>query len=206
MKIKVKNNLLRSGVMWILTVLVALFVASCEEDKLGEFYFVGDSLVAGWDVGESFPTYEARNDGVNGAHLEELLTWALDYRDKTIVMLIGTNNLDGTFVNDATRPQFIADFVAQYENVIQVWSPRRVFVISILPRSLWQDAPQMNACIKELNAALQSMAESMPYATFVDVYDDFLYNGGMNMNYSLDGLHLNDLGYNVLSKKLSQRL
>jgi len=38
------------------------------------------------------------------------------------------------------------------------------------------------------------------------VYDDFAHEDKMNMNYSLDGLHLNDLGYNILNVRLSKEL
>ena len=50
------------------------------------------------------------------------------------------------------------------------------------------------------------MVESLDYGTFVDVYDYFLYEGKLNMDYSLDGLHLNDLGYNILNVRLAKVL
>ena len=37
-------------------------------------------------------------------------------------------------------------------------------------------------------------------------WGDFAYEDKMNMNYSLDGLHLNDLGYNILNVRLSKEL
>ena len=40
----------------------------------------------------------------------------------------------------------------------------------------------------------------------IPVYDDFAHEDKMNMNYSLDGLHLNDLGYNILNVRLSKEL
>ena len=49
------------------------------------------------------PTSRPRNDGVSGAKLEEIATWNLNYQDKNVVMLIGTNNLGGKLFNDATR-------------------------------------------------------------------------------------------------------
>ena len=48
--------------------------------------------------------------------------------------------------------------------------------------------------------------ETLNYGVFLDVYDDFAYEDKMNMNYSLDGLHLNDLGYNILNVRLSKEL
>lgn len=188
-----------------MTMLMGL-ASSCSDDGVSELCFVGDSLVAGWDVKSSFPTRVVRNDGVSGAHLEDILTWNLDYRGKDVVMLIGTNNLGYEFIDEQTRPQFIADFVEEYRHTIETLAPRRVFVISILPRSAENDDKNISLYIRELNAALEQMVAALGYGTFVDVYDYFLYKGGMNMNYSLDGLHLNDLGYNILNVRLSEEL
>ncbi len=144
--------------------LLILSLGACSEEKEGELCFVGDSLVAGWDVKDAFPTWIVRNDGVSGAKLEE------------------------------------------YKRTIEGLAPRRVFVISILPRNREIDNPHINDYIKELNFALSQMVETLDYGVFLDVYDDFAYEDKMNMNYSLDGLHLNDLGYNILNVRLSKEL
>lgn len=47
--------------------LLILSLGACSEEKEGELCFVGDSLVAGWDVKDAFPTWIVRNDGVSGA-------------------------------------------------------------------------------------------------------------------------------------------
>ena len=98
------------------------------------------------------------------------------------------------------------DFVEEYRLTIETLAPRKVFVISILPRNFDSDDPSLNLCIEEMNFALSQMVNELSNGVFVDVHDDFLYKGKLNMNYSLDGLHLNDLGYNILSKRLSQVL
>ena len=110
--------------------LLILSLGACSEEKEGELCFVGDSLVAGWDVKDAFPTWIVRDDGVSGAKLEEIATWNLNYQDKNVVMLIGTNNLGGKLFNDATRQEFITDFVDEYKRTIEGLAPRRVFVIS----------------------------------------------------------------------------
>ena len=85
-------NRIRTKFLIVMTMLMGL-ASSCSDDGVSELCFVGDSLVAGWDVKSSFPTRVVRNDGVSGAHLEDILTWNLDYQGKDVVMLIGTNNL-----------------------------------------------------------------------------------------------------------------
>ena len=99
--------------------LLILSLGACSEEKEGELCFVGDSLVAGWDVKDAFPTWIVRNDGVSGAKLEDIVTWNLNYQDKNVVMLIGTNNLGGKLFNDATRQEFITDFVDEYKRLYQ---------------------------------------------------------------------------------------
>ena len=101
--------------------LLILSLGACSEEKEGELCFVGDSLVAGWDVKDAFPTWIVRNDGVSGAKLEEIATWNLNYQDKNVVMLIGTNNLGGKLFNDATRQEFITDFVDEYKRRSKDW-------------------------------------------------------------------------------------
>lgn len=193
--------------IWGALLAILTLAASCSDDGVSELYFVGDSLVAGWDVKSSFPTYITHNDGVNGAKIEDILTWNLDYRNKDVVMLVGTNNLGHEFVDDQTRSQFIADFVTEYRHTIEALAPHRVFVISILPKNLGDnDISHMSQSIQELNVALSQMVASLEYGVFVDVFDNFLYKGGLNMNYSLDGLHLNNLGYNILNVRLSNVL
>ena len=54
--------------------LLILSLGACSEEKEGELCFVGDSLVAGWDVKDAFPTWIVRNDGVSGAKLEDIAT------------------------------------------------------------------------------------------------------------------------------------
>lgn len=181
-------------------------LSSCSTRDDAELCFVGDSLVAGWDVKSGFPTYMVRNDGVSGARLEDILTWNLDYRNKDVIMLIGTNNLIGDIVNPEFQIRFIADFVEEYRRTIEILAPRRVFVLSVLPRNLEHDPSLLNESIKNLNKALSQMVGSLGYGKFVDVYDDFLYEGKLNMNYSTDGLHLNDMGYNILNARISREL
>ena len=62
--------------------LLILSLGACSEEKEGELCFVGDSLVAGWDVKDAFPTWIVRNDGVSGAKLEEIATWSIRERSK----------------------------------------------------------------------------------------------------------------------------
>ena len=153
----------------------AALMSSCSGDSISELYFVGDSLVAGWDVKSSFPTYLTHNDGVIGAKVEDILTWNLDYRGKDVVMLVGTNNLSTAII---------------------IMGIAVILVFTASPKYLQFIA--MGALGAGFLAVFLSVES--------DVYDYFLYEGAMNMDYSLDGLHLNNLGYNILNVRLSKVL
>jgi len=60
--------------------------------------FIGDSLVAGWDVEYYFPYLDISNLGVYGAKVNEIKINAFpdDISKSTVVSLIGTNDI-GTY-------------------------------------------------------------------------------------------------------------
>lgn len=185
----------------LLILLFLAFIISCGGDKKDPVCFVGDSLVAGWDVRQYFIGRVVSNEGVSGARVEDVLSWNIDGSGKDIVLLIGTNNLQ-LGANGEFSPEFYEDFLSKYEQIVENFHANRVFAISILPRSFEKDPVSLNEQIIELNNRLKKMLESKSSVYFVDVYHEFLYKGGMNPNYSYDGLHLNDLGYSRLSALL----
>lgn len=180
---------------------VILLVISCNKDTKDPVCFVGDSLVSGWDVKMYFPGRMVSNKGVSGARVEDVLSWNLDCSGKDVVLLIGTNNLQ-LDANGKFSPEFYENFLSKYRQIIENFHATRVFTISILPRSLDGDVDSINGQIVELNNCLKELVTNMDQVYFVDVFHEFLYEGGMNPNYSLDGLHLNDLGYHRLSALL----
>ena len=176
-------------------VLLLLPFLSCSTDE-ETLYFVGDSLIHNWDVDACFPTRVTENHGIIGSGIEDWKNTTA-YLEKDVVILIGTNDLRKDMDVDA--------YTDKYMDIIEHLRAKRIYLFSLLPReeSIYYD---INATIVEVNKSIQQKVKSYPQIIYLDVHDLFVKDGVLNMEYSFDGLHINDLGYEILTKKLAKRL
>lgn len=70
--------------------------------------------------------------------------------------------------------------------------------ISILPR---YDVDYI--IIKSINEKIKNTICNRKNVFFLDIADDFLFNEDINQEYTVDGIHLNTKGYDLLASKLS---
>lgn len=157
--------------------------------------FVGDSLAAGWDVAQSFPTRQVVNRGNPGSGVEYLESLKGSLRGCDAVVISGTND-SRLFLND---PQGYAD---RYLEAIMALEARRVYLYCVFPRASPYNGAGINSKIKEFNALVSSLVSHLEGVTYIDVYDDLLLGEDLNPNYTYDGLHLTWLGYQVLTAAL----
>lgn len=177
-------------------ILLSSIFSGCASDSEGGIVFIGDSLIEYWDLEKSFPTFCCENRGVAGATIEDLYDVCSNYSDHVIVLLVGTNNL--SLWKDDT---FIDYFNSSYLKLVDKLQARKILVISLLPRDKFN-----NENIHKLNHSLKESLYEYPNVTFVDVFDSFLYAGNLNPEYSVDGLHLNQYGYLLLTQLLDKEL
>lgn len=165
------------------------------EDYEAEVAFLGDSLTDGYDLERHYPQYKTANRGIGGdtTHsLEERLqVSAYDLKPKTIVLLIGGNNLDTMFEN--------------YENILSGISENLpqtdVILVSLTP--MGGDWSHKNPLAKESNEKILMLAQKYEYA-YVDVFSKLLdkTTGQIAAEYTTDGVHLTPRGYEVFTKTL----
>lgn len=180
---------------WVLLCL-SLFITSCSKNEGDKLYFIGDSIVARWDVTRFFPSYMVFNDGVSGEGIGYIEKLAHSYVNQTVIVEIGTN--------DVRNMTDVKAYSERYVRAIQNIDAKTIYLYSILPRSYCTDDEYVNEKIKLLNQEIkEKVAETN--IIYVDVYDKF-YNQGMNPQYSYDGLHLNESGYEILSEELKKVL
>ena len=184
-----------------------MFSACNTSPDIKNVLFIGDSLVAGWDVEYSFSYLNTTNRGIYGAKINDINTDALQSEslNSTVVMLIGTNDI--TKYRDTVLPtDFYSNCITSYKQKIQNLHASRVIVISVLPRRD-TGATVMNPQIIELNQQLSEMTKILPNCVFLDVYSFLTDKAGLlDTNYSVDGVHINIYGYQLLSAKLSEVL
>ncbi len=186
----------------ILVAFAVLFLlSSCSDDvKAARLDFVGDSIVARWDLAEYFPSRLVYNYGKSGAGIEYLESLAGRFADRNVVVMIGTNN-NYLFVETDRE-----DYARRYVDAITALDAKRVYLYSVLPRDFTSDRDDVNDDIAEFNAVVKHIVESMPAIVYMDVYDDFLHDGKIDFQLYSDKLHLSPYGYEILTKTLLQEL
>lgn len=186
----------------ILVAFAALvLLSSCSDDvKDARLDFVGDSIVARWDLAEYFPSRLVYNYGKSGAGIEYIESLAGRFAGRNVVVMIGTNN-NYLFVESERE-----DYARKYVDAINALDAKRVYLYSVLPRDFTSDRDDVNDDIAEFNAVVKRMVESMPAIVYMDVYDDFLHDGKIDLQLYSDKLHLSPYGYEILTKTLLHEL
>lgn len=184
----------------LLALMLLVNISACQDDIDSELYFIGDSIIARWDLPESFPSHLCKNDGKSGSGIAYIETLAGQFDNKDVVVIFGTN--DNTLMVETTR----AEFAQQYVNAIIGLKASRVYLFSVLPRCFAGDADDVNANIAAFNAIVKDMVENISNIIYIDVYQSFILNGLPNPQYYNDGLHLSPYGYEILTKALDNKL
>jgi lysophospholipase L1-like esterase len=177
-----------------------LAVYTAENEKYADYEvdvaFLGDSLTDGYPLEAFYPQYKVTNRGIGGDTTftlqNRLQTSVLDLKPKIIVMLIGGNN-----------PQTMFD---NYENILMGLKnnlPNTKIVLLSLT-SMSQDWGKHNHIAAYNNVKIQKLAQQYGFA-FVDLYSPLmdLSTGELCAQYTTDGAHLTDRGYQVLTAQIT---
>jgi len=188
----------------IITLIFISFSGCSSKFEENKYVFIGDSIVAGWDLEYNFPYLDVVNLGKNGATISDsdYISSCLDMKQTVVISLIGTNDI-ATYKGITLSEDSLNEIVSLYRLHIINSSAINFIVISILPRS-GTNAVRMNVQIKKLNEKLKNMTKEIPNVVFLDVFNYFIGpDGFLDINYTVDGIHLNIYGYELLSAKLS---
>jgi len=151
--------------------------------------FVGDSIVEGGDWAAWFPDDDVVNLGVGGdtvqglaGRLDEVVAAAPD----SIVLLIGTNDF-------AERRRTVEQVVRGIENTMVALRRdlpgTRLLLTSILPRQA-----EHAARIKDANRHLRQFSATVR-AQYLDLWPALADGDELRDDFTEDGLHLTDAGY-----------
>lgn len=176
--------------------------------KKHQTVFMGDSLIQEFDIETSFHTNKILNCGISGTTSSDwvhLLCSICDYYEpKTVVLLIGTNDLSN--VNHVP----IRDVVYNVYKIIEILNTKyeveTIYLISPLPviEDETKEIFRSNAALIELGDEYMKLATTFDNVKFVNVYDALLHNQELNPKFTEDGLHLNKDGYNCLTQAMKR--
>ena len=150
------------------------------------YLFLGDSLTDYFDLESYFPNQPVVNSGIAGNTTDQILasmkTRVYDYNPSKIFLLIGTNDLrDG-------KSQEIQINRKQAEIFVESLYPVNASVSSAV-------GIRSNETIQNINAQLQEYCNEKDL-TYIDLYAKLQdEQGNLQTQYTVDGLHLSDMGY-----------
>jgi lysophospholipase L1-like esterase len=153
---------------------------------------LGDSIVQGGNWSLLLGT-EVRNLGVSDfttydllRHLNKLVRGAPDI----VIIAVGVNDL----IRKAEQlDRSYANIRSIINGIKSIRQNATIFVISVLPMDQ-ATYPNINEAIERFNMILATMC-SETAVTYINAHDSFVENGILGCEYSVDGLHLTDVGY-----------
>jgi lysophospholipase L1-like esterase len=172
----------------------------------GGIVFVGDSITQDYPVWEYFPDLPVYNRGIGGDTTEglkkRLEESVFELRPQAVVLLIGTNDLALL----KSTPETIAANIRDIIVTIQTRLPEcRILLESVYPVIPdGKEPPERdNADICRIN----DLISAIPGVEYVDLHSQLRdENGNLRAEYTVEGLHINQTGYALITQELRRRL
>ena len=187
------------------------FLGACAFDEGdSELCFIGDSITHQWDLDYFFPGYSIKKHAVVGAKVQDIDRWDVsDCEGLTTVILIGTNDIGLIRSGDSNAKSSRSYFAKLFMERARRINAEKLVVVSILPRNyLGEQDTSVNLNIELQNAVLKdSLQSSSLRFTFVNAFPFFLGDGyEIDEDLLYDGLHPSPEGYEVLTRRVREKL
>ncbi len=172
--------------------------------------FLGDSITSRYDLDKYFPNYNVYNSGIAGNMTKDILenmeNRVFAYNPTKVFILIGTNDLVYSGLDNDGIKNNIEEII---NKIYEKNSNIKIYMESIYPvnNSINKEIVETrtNENIKDLNNKIEKICNNK--CTYINMYDNLTdKNGNMKRIYTVDGLHLNKIGYKVITNKLIKYL
>jgi len=184
-----------------------------------QIVLIGDSITMRWggppDKGELRPSWRLAFGDVPtlnlgfGFDLTQNVLWRLDNGEfdglspRTVVILIGTNNLTGAPGTQGTEPEQTVGGIMAIIDRVKAKSPRsRIIVMAVFPRGDLPTDP-FRAKIAQINSGIARSLTTRPGIELIDIGASFLLpDGTLPALFMPDGTHPAEEGYFIWAKAL----
>ena len=219
-KIKLhKYYLITIIIMLIIIIIMSIFLLTKESNTFtnpyevkvkpnDNFLFLGDSITDFYPLEEYYDNLPVVNSGIAGNKTTDILssmqTRVYQYNPTKVFLLIGTNDLDS---NDEDIVNTTFNNIKKIiKRIRKNRSDAVIYVESIYPvnNTIVNNAVnnRNNNKIKNINKKLSSYCNG-DNCTYINLFNDLVDSkGNLKSNYTEDGLHLNSLGYVVVTREL----
>lgn len=174
------------------------------------YLFLGDSITDFYDLDKYYKDLPVVNSGISGNTTDDILKdmkkRAYQYNPSKVFLLIGTNDL----IHNKSNEEIVEKVEKIIEEIKENRSKAEIYLQSIYPVN-YKLSPYMvknrkNDDIKEINEKLEDYCEDNDI-TYIDMYDLLKdKDDNFSSEYTKDGLHPNDDGYEVITKELKKYL
>lgn len=179
--------------------------------RFPEVIFIGDSIIEFFKLENYFKTQKVvANRGISAYTSDTLLKY-LDVHIfgnqlKTVFILIGTNDIGVSISKEKT----ITNMFQVIEKIKKNYPSITIVLLEILPVNtkvfdLSSFGMRDNGTIADLNRAYEELTNKFDHVSLLKTHDAFLDNkGDLKVDFTKDGLHLSDKGYQVLAELINQ--
>lgn len=185
------------------------------EKKSENIVFLGDSITDFYDLDKYYKGYNVVNSGISGNQtislINEIKNRVYIYNPTKVFILIGTNDL----VDSNRTNEEIVENIEKIVNGIKENRPKaKIYVESIYPVNNTDNKKvvhsttktRSNKRIKKINILIKEMCKDNNIE-YINLYDELVdKDGNLNIDYTKDGLHMSEGGYEVITKKLKKYL
>jgi len=176
------------------------------------YLFLGDSITDYYDLDKYYEEYKVVNSGISGNQtsdiLDDLQKRAYVYNPSTIFLLIGTND----YIHNKKEDETVNNIKEIVEKLNKNLPNAKIYLESIYPVNNTDDKKisksmvsiRNNTSIKKINSELKKYCNDKN-CTYLDMYsllED--KDGNLKLEYTNEGLHMSDEGYEVITKELKK--
>lgn len=164
-------------------------------DKKADITLIGHSILDQWNI-DNISRKSVTNWGISGISTREYINLIID---KKIIHQIGDITIIMSGTNDIVKPQWtnekISNDIQELVDKIRIINPKTsIYFLEITPTAFRLD--RNNIHIISLNQYLKANLRDVHW---IDLYNKFSDKyQKLDMEYSDDGLHLNEKGYELL--------
>lgn len=172
--------------------------------------FIGDSITEGADFKEAFDGAIVLNKGISGDVTEEVISRlnkdVYQFQPSKVFLLIGINDIGQNIDND----EIVNNIQKIVNSIMNNSSSSKIYLQSIYPVNDTNDKKidrkyfkyRNNEDVVLINKSLKKFAEK-ENITYIDIYSKLIdKNDNLKLDYTKEGLHLNNEGYEVIFNTL----
>jgi lysophospholipase L1-like esterase len=170
-----------------------------EHGQRADIVMIGDSLTDAAEWHELFPGRKIANRGIYGDStagvLERLDSILATKAGKAFIML---------GINDIVAGVDVETIAENYRSIVEQLAGHgmRPYIQSTLLAA--ENYEQHNASVLELNRLLKKIADENDAVTYIDLNGDLAQDALLNARYTVDGVHLNGLGYTIWLDRIKE--